>query len=200
MTPLRFPLILAGGAALLVLVRAGMPLSVPENEANPWTLIAAVPPELRVAAGDQRLHHGRAADPVKGIRPYIDGRGDMYGDELVVDYARITRGDAAALDRAVQRWGIAWAIVPNRNSGLGTLLAASPDWRLLKKDRSARYMSAALRGPDICPQLCGGPDVRPPLKRRTMPMEGKGRWEGSLHRRPERSSLTQNSADGNHIE
>ena len=132
--PPRLPLILVGGAALLVLVRAAMPLSVPENEANPWTLIAAVPPELRA----QPVINGYTMGGpliLKGIRPYIDGRGDMYGDELVVDYARITRGDAAALDRAVKRWGIAWAIVPNRNSGLGTVLAASPEWRLLKEDR-----------------------------------------------------------------
>jgi hypothetical protein len=132
--PPRLPLILAGGAALLVLVRAAMPLSIPENEANPWTLIAAVPPELRA----QPVINGYTMGGpliLKGIRPYIDGRGDMYGDELVVDYARSTHGDAAALDAAVKRWGIAWAIVPNRNSGLGTLLAASPDWRLLKKDR-----------------------------------------------------------------
>ena len=37
----------AAGAALLLVLRAVMPLSPPENEANPWTLIAAVPPQLR---------------------------------------------------------------------------------------------------------------------------------------------------------
>ena len=35
-----------------------------------------------------------------GIRPYIDGRGDMYGDELVVGYARITHGDAGRIGRS----------------------------------------------------------------------------------------------------
>ncbi len=58
----------------------------------------------------------------------------MYGDELVVGYARITHGDPVALDEAVKRWNIRWAIVPNRGSGLGRLLAKSPEWRLLKKD------------------------------------------------------------------
>ena len=37
-------------------------------------------------------------------------------------------------DEAVQRWNIRWAIVPNRGSELGRLLAKSPEWRLLKKD------------------------------------------------------------------
>ena len=38
----------------------------------------------------------------------------MYGDELVLDYKRITDGDAAALDAAVRRWNIRWAILPRR--------------------------------------------------------------------------------------
>ena len=36
---------------------------------------------------------------LSGIRPYIDGRGDMYGDELVVGYSRIAHGDAAGVRR-----------------------------------------------------------------------------------------------------
>lgn len=121
------------GAAVLVLVRAAMPLSPPDNEANPWHLIAMVPAELRT----QPVLNGYSMGGpliLSGIRPYIDGRGDMYGDELVVDYANITHGDAAALDRAVKRWNIRWAIVPNRDNGLARLLAGSPGWRLAAKD------------------------------------------------------------------
>lgn len=121
------------GAVLLVLVRAAMPLTPPENEANPWHLIAMVPPELR----SQPVLNGYSMGGpliLAGIRPYIDGRGDMYGDDLVVGYAKITHGDAAALDQAVKRWNIRWAMVPNRDNGLARLLAGSPDWRLAAKD------------------------------------------------------------------
>lgn len=121
------------GAVLLVLVRAAMPLAPPENEANPWHLIAMVPPELR----SQPVLNGYSMGGpliLAGIRPYIDGRGDMYGDDLVVGYAKITHGDAAALDQAVKRWNIRWAMVPNRDNGLARLLAGSPDWRLAAKD------------------------------------------------------------------
>ena len=116
-----------------MVVRAFLPLSAPDNEANPRQLIASVPPELR---GQPVINGYTMGGPLilAGIRPYIDGRGDMYGDELVVGYARITHGDPAALDAAVKRWGITWAIVPNHGSGLGRLLAKSPGWRLLKKD------------------------------------------------------------------
>jgi hypothetical protein len=70
---------------------------------------------------------------LSGIRPYVDGRGDMYGDALVVDYARIAHGDPEAFGRAVRRWNIGWAILPN-GSKLIPLLDRSPDWRLLRRD------------------------------------------------------------------
>ncbi|MEO6225102.1 MAG: hypothetical protein ABIO80_04560 [Sphingomicrobium sp.] len=122
------------GSALLLLVRSVMPLSPPDNEANPWKLIAAVPPALR----SQPVLNGYSMGGpliLKGIRPYIDGRGDMYGDALVVGYARISHGDAKAFAEAVQRWNIRWAMVPGGDNGLTRLLASAPGWRLAYRDR-----------------------------------------------------------------
>jgi hypothetical protein len=126
--------VLAAGAALLVIFRAVMPLTPPENEANPWKLIAAVPPELR----SQPVLNGYSMGGpliLSGIRPYIDGRGDMYGDELVLGYARIAHGDSAEFDRAVQRWNIRWAILPNDAKPLIALLARS-GWRQIAHDKT----------------------------------------------------------------
>jgi hypothetical protein len=122
----------AGGTALLVTARAIMPLSPVDNEANPWKLIAAVPPELR---SQPVLNSYSMGGPLilSGIRPYVDGRGDMYGDQLVVGYYRITRGDPRLFADAVQRWNIRWAILGNR-SKLIPLLNRSPGWRLLHHD------------------------------------------------------------------
>jgi hypothetical protein len=126
---------LAGaGAVLLVAVRAILPLNPAENDANPWHLIAAVPPELR----SQPVLNGYSMGGpliLKGIRPYIDGRGDMYGDDLVVGYARIIHGDSKAFQAAVQRWNIRWAIIPSRDKGMARLLAGSSGWRLLARDK-----------------------------------------------------------------
>jgi hypothetical protein len=127
---------LAGGAvALIVAIRAILPITLPENEANPWRLIAAVPPELRA----QPVLNGYAMGGpliLSGIRPYVDGRGDMYGDELVVDYKHITDGDSAALNAALQRWNIRWAILPRRYKKLVALLDHSPGWRRIKEDEA----------------------------------------------------------------
>lgn len=126
------PIIAVAGVAL-VLFRAIMPIKPIENGANPWGLIAAVPPELR----SQPVLNGYSMGGpliLSGIRPYIDGRGDMYGDEFVVDYAKILEGDRGAFDRAVRKWNIRWAILPNRSTDLITLLDHTPGWRRLHKD------------------------------------------------------------------
>jgi hypothetical protein len=132
----------AAGALLLVAVRAVMPLQPPDNEANPWKLIAAVPPELRA----QPVLNGYSMGGpliLSGIRPYIDGRGDMYGDELVLGYARIVHGDRKAFEQAVQRWNIRWAMLP-RESKLIPILDQMPAWRLLRRDKvGAIYVRSA---------------------------------------------------------
>jgi hypothetical protein len=121
------------GAALLVVVRAIMPLQPPDNEANPWKLIATVPPQLR----SQPVLNGYSMGGpliLSGIRPYVDGRGDMYGDELVVGYADIVHGDKPAFEAAVKRWNIRWAMLP-LHSKLVPIIANSRDWRLVARDK-----------------------------------------------------------------
>jgi hypothetical protein len=121
-------------AAALIIARAVLPLSPPENETNPWKLIAAVPPQYR----SQPVLNGYSMGGpliLAGVRPYIDGRGDMYGDALVNDYVRITSGDEAAFNDAVRRWNISWVIVPHR-SHLVELLDRSAGWRRLASDEA----------------------------------------------------------------
>jgi hypothetical protein len=133
--------------ALLVAARALMPLQPPENEANPWKLIAAVPAELRT----QPVLNGYSMGGpliLSGIRPYIDGRGDMYGDELVLGFASITNGNQQALSEAVRRWNIRWAILPKTNVKLTALLDRSADWRRIKADKvGAIYVRIAPSSP-----------------------------------------------------
>ena len=124
--------VLLGGAGILLGIRAAMPIDLPQNEANPWKLIAAVPPELR----SQPVLNGYSMGGpliLSGIRPYVDGRGDMYGDNLVVGFSRMSRGDAKLFDDIVRRWNIRWAIVPN-DSGLVRLLDGSSGWRRIYRD------------------------------------------------------------------
>ena len=125
--------VIVGGAGLLVGLRAVMPIELPENDSNPWNLIAAVPHGLR----SQPVLNGYSMGGpliLSGIRPYVDGRGDMYGDDLVVGFSRISKGDAKTFNDAVQRWNIRWAIVPNDSIGLVRLLEAAR-WRRIHRDK-----------------------------------------------------------------
>jgi hypothetical protein len=137
----------AVGAALLVVVRAMLPMTPPDSETNPWKLIAAVPAELR----SQPVLNGYSMGGpliLSGIRPYIDGRGDMYGDELVVGYSRILGGDRQAFDAAVRRWNIRWAILPRDNKELIALIDRTPGWRRIARDKvGAIYIRTAAAAP-----------------------------------------------------
>lgn len=120
--------------AFLVAVRTWMPIKPLENEANPWRLIAAVPAELR----SQPVLNGYSMGGpliLSGVRPYIDGRGDMYGDDLVLGFAKIVHGDRASFDAAVKRWNIRWAIQPNESNRFIAMLDRTPGWRRIYRDK-----------------------------------------------------------------
>jgi hypothetical protein len=124
----------AVAAIALVIARAVLPLSPVEGEANPWKLIATVPPQYR----SQPVLNGYSMGGpliLAGVRPYIDGRGDMYGDALVSDYVRINGGDRGAFDQAVRQWNIRWAILPQQ-SRLTPVLDSSPDWQRIASDQA----------------------------------------------------------------
>lgn len=129
----RLKLGLWASAAFLVAIRTQMPLEPSENEANPWKLIAAIPANLR---SEPVLNGYSMGGPLilSGIRPFVDGRGDMYGDELVLGYARIVHGDPKAFSSAVKRWNIRWAILPNDSKKLIQVIDHSPGWHPIIRD------------------------------------------------------------------
>jgi len=117
----------------LLAARALLPLSPPEGPANPRHLIAAIPSELR----SQPVFNGYTfGGPLilAGIKPYIDGRGEMYGDEFVMDYTEIVDGNFDRFDRAVRRYDIHWTMVP-ANSRLIHEIESSGKWRRIYGDR-----------------------------------------------------------------
>lgn len=124
----------AVAAIALIIARGILPLSPVEGEANPWKLIAAVPAQYR----SQPLLNGYSMGGpliLAGIRPYIDGRGDMYGDALVSGYVRIDHGDRAAFEDAEHQWNIRWAILPQKARLIG-VLDSSPGWRRIAGDEA----------------------------------------------------------------
>lgn len=117
----------------LLVARLLWPITPAENAANPRHLLAAVPAALRT---QPMLNGYTFGGPMilAGMRPYIDGRADMYGDAFVLDYGQIVDGDMARFDAAVSRHGIRWTILPTR-SLLTAALDRSPSWKRVYADR-----------------------------------------------------------------
>jgi hypothetical protein len=124
--------ILAAAVPLLI-ARALIPLNLPESVSHPTILLAHIPPELRSQPVFNEYGFGGPLI-LAGIRPYIDGRSELYGDEFMTDYSKIADGDHGRLERAVKRYGIRWAILPV-DFKLRPLLDRSPQWRRIYADK-----------------------------------------------------------------
>ena len=71
-----------------------------------------------------------------GVRPFIDGRADMYGDAFLDLYGKIAAGDRQALDDALTRWRVAWTIFPP-SEPIVAVIDREPGWRRLYADKFA---------------------------------------------------------------
>jgi len=120
----------------LLLFRIFSPLEPAENGANPKSAIAALPAELRAEPGLNGYGFGGPLI-LAGVRPYIDGRSDMYGDAFFADYQRILDGNRAAFDRAAGRFGLRWTMLPPRYGKLIARLDSDPAWERIYADRQA---------------------------------------------------------------
>ncbi len=126
------------GAALLAAVVVGR-LVTPQVRVDgptaPITALAHVPPDLRRQPVLNFYDFGGYLI-FEGVRPYIDGRADMYGDAFVTDDDLIQRAGQVAIDRAIKRYGIRWAIVPP-NLYLTGALERMPGWKQIYADKTA---------------------------------------------------------------
>ncbi len=133
--PLPQIALISGLWVALLTLRLGFPETRIDSPTAPITALAHVPPDL-------------AREPVlnaydfggylifRGVRPYIDGRADMYGDAFVADHAQIMAASQTAMDRAIQHYTIRWAILAP-GQPLVAALDRAPGWRRLYADRFA---------------------------------------------------------------
>ena len=131
--PRALLLALAGAALVFMVVRLAVPQPRPPSPFNPAGLIAALPPGMR----DQPVFNGYNVGGTliaAGIRPFIDGRSDLYGDDFAFAHLAMVDGDKAGFDAAVRRWGIAWTILP-ASAALAGKLDADPAWQRLAADQ-----------------------------------------------------------------
>ncbi|HZZ87710.1 MAG TPA: hypothetical protein VFE13_05175 [Caulobacteraceae bacterium] len=126
---------LALGAAAVVVTRLAMPLVRTDNGNVPVTAVAHVPPQLMTQPVFNEYAFGGYLI-FKGVRPFVDGRADMYGDAFVQEYLAIAGGAQPDVDKAFKRWNIRWTILSPREP-LVRELDARPGWRRVYSDSFA---------------------------------------------------------------
>jgi hypothetical protein len=72
----------------------------------------------------------------KGVKPFIDGRSDMYGNAFSSDYFRAEAPDPALLRKLLAQYRVAWTIL-RPNDPVVRILDSEPGWRRLYADDHA---------------------------------------------------------------
>ena len=69
----------------------------------------------------------------EGVKPYVDGRADMFGDAFLNNYAEIARGEPQALKGALAHEHIGWTMF-SPGQGATAAMDALPGWRRVYAD------------------------------------------------------------------
>ena len=118
-----------GGARLIV------PIERIDGAAAPISALSAVPPELRRKPVLNDYGFGGYLI-FERVRPFIDGRAELYGDAMMSLYGRLQAGDDADVASALKRYDIAWTIFAP-SSRIVAALDREPGWRRLYADATA---------------------------------------------------------------
>jgi len=147
--------VIAGLVGLIVVARLAQPLVRHDNGNVPVTAVAHVPAALLGKPVFNEYAFGGYLI-FKGVKPYVDGRADMYGDDFVQEYLAVAGGQLPNVDNEFKRWNIAWAIVSPRD-GLVGALSRRPGWIQIYSDPYAVVFARqdALQ-PSIAPKAAPG--------------------------------------------
>ncbi len=134
---LALALAASGLRALLAVRRA-------DDGVSPIAALAHVPPALRARPVFNDYGFGGYLI-FAGVRPLIDGRADMFGDDFLDAYGTATE-DKTAFEAMVRRYGIGWAIL-RAGSATAAMVETLPGWHRLYGDGIAVVEA----GPAVAP-------------------------------------------------
>jgi hypothetical protein len=125
---------LAGGVALAG-ARLALPVKPLDTAVAPSRALAALPEALKAKNGLNGYGFGGYLICAH-VRPFIDGRADMFGPEFLASYRRIAAGDPEAIETAMKRYDIGWTIFPPE-SAANAALDREAGWRRIYADSHA---------------------------------------------------------------
>jgi hypothetical protein len=122
-------------AAGLLAVRLALPLEQAAHRITPAAALAQVPAELRSQPVFNEYDFGGYLI-FSGVRTFIDGRADMFGDAFTTRYMRAEAGDVAQLATLLRDHRVAWTLLRPESPAV-RWLDAQPGWRRLHTDGQA---------------------------------------------------------------
>lgn len=123
-------------ALLAVVLRMAMPQQRGDDAATPLAALDHVPAALLSQPVFNSYEFGGFLI-YRHVRPFIDGRADMYGSAFVQRYLAPFGPDRTAFEQAVQRYDVRWALIATDSKPMLYLLDTLPGWRRLYGDSIA---------------------------------------------------------------
>jgi hypothetical protein len=125
-----------GLIALLSLgFRIGFPLERIDEGSYATAALASVSGELRAKPVLNEYGFGGLMI-FQGIRPFIDGRADLYGDDFMDLYLSVVHAKGDVLDDVLCRYNIEWTMF-GPETVVPALMDRTPGWRRLYSDKVA---------------------------------------------------------------
>lgn len=123
------------GVLAMTGMRAADPVTRPDAVTTPRTALAHVPAALRARPVLNTYSFGGYLI-FQGVKPYIDGRSDMYGDDFFARHIRLMRSTPGEFDKAAADYHLDWTILAP-GEPLVRELDSKPGWRRVWSDHWA---------------------------------------------------------------
>lgn len=120
-------------ALLAASLRIGLPQQRGDDAATPLAALDHVPAALLSQPVFNSYEFGGYLI-YRHVRPFVDGRADMYGSAFMQSYLAPFQPDRPAFEHAVQRYGVRWALIATESKPMLYLLDTLPGWRRLYGD------------------------------------------------------------------
>ena len=149
--PQWIPVGLAGAAAVLSLAfRIGLPLDRTGDDSYAAEALAAVPADLRTKPVFNEYGFGGLLI-FNGIKPFVDGRADLYGDSFLDTYVSIIRSKSDLLNDVLCRYGVEWTMFGPKTD-VPALMDRTPGWHRIYTDKMAViHVRDDQSTPPVCP-------------------------------------------------
>jgi hypothetical protein len=133
--PQAAAILFAVGVLVMTGVRATNPVVRGDAVTTPQTALSHVPAALQAKPVLNTYSFGGYLI-FRGIKPFIDGRADMYGDDFFSRDIKLMHGDQAEFDKTVKQYGLAWTVLQPREP-LAKQMDGKPGWRRIYSDKWA---------------------------------------------------------------